>query len=408
MFRKIMPAALLIPCLTAQAQSNVTLYGIIDIGVNYLNNAQSARTATGLRGGKQWSVMDGGTGGLQGSRWGLKGAEDLGGGMKAIFLLESGFSANNGTLGQGGAEFGRQAWVGISTTRYGKVTLGRQYDEVVDFYAPLLAAPQWGGYMVEHPSDLDNASNTRRVNNSIKYTSPTIAGLTVAGLYSLGGVAGSFGTNRVWSVGAGYANGPLSVGVGYLNAHNPNTSFYGTNPNAGPATANNLGGAGSATSPQSNPIYAGYASAKNLQIAAISAAYAIGPATLGVAYSNTRFQDLGSSSGPNPLGYTGTAYFHNIEASAKWQVTPAFVLGAAFDYTTGSGAAGRNGAKYELSSLGADYFLSKRTDVYTVAVYEHASGTDSLNQPAVATITGMTPSSTNNQVAVRVGIRHKF
>jgi predicted porin len=85
------------------------------------------------------------------------------------------------------------------------------------------------------------------------------------------------------------------------------------------------------------------------------------------------------------------------------------MLGAAFDYTKGVSPTGqRDGAKYELASLGADYFLSKRTDVYALAVYEHASGTDSLNQPAVAAITGMTPSTTNNQVAVRLGIRHKF
>ncbi|AME27730.1 MULTISPECIES: porin [Burkholderiaceae] len=407
MLKNIIPGIFILPCLTAQAQSSVTLYGIVDVGVNYLSNAQTARTKTGLNGGSQWSVMDGGTGGLQGSRWGLKGSEDLGGGFKTIFVLENGFNMNNGTFGQGGAEFGRQAWVGL-TSNYGRVTLGRQYDEVVDFYAPLLAAPQWGGYMAEHPSDLDNASNTRRINNSIKYTSPTMSSLTFAGLYSLGGVAGSFGTNRIWSVGGGYASGPFTVGAGYLNAHNPNTSFYGSNPNGGPATTNNLGGLGSATSAESNPVYAGFASAKTLQIAAVAAAYTFGPATLGLGYSNTRFQDLGSPSGPNPLGYSGKAVFHNAEVNAKWQVSPAFLLGAAFDYTKGSGANGQSGQKYELTSIGADYFLSKRTDVYTVAVYEHASGTDSLNQPAVATITGMTPSATSKQVAVRVGIRHKF
>ncbi|MBN3754798.1 porin [Paraburkholderia sp. Tr-20389] len=405
--KKALPLALALPCACAFAQSSVTLYGIVDIGVNYVNNVQTGRTASGLKGASQWAVMDGGTGGLQGSRWGLKGSEDLGGGYKTVFLLENGFNANNGTLGQGGAEFGRQAWVGVASP-YGRVTAGRQYDEVVDFYAPLLAAPQWGGYMVEHPSDLDNASNTRRINNSVKYTSPTIAGLTFGGLYSFGGVPGSFGSNSIWSVGAGYAAGPFTIGAGYLNARNPNTSFFGSNPNAGPASSNNLGSAGSATSPQSNPIFAGYASAKTLQIAAVAANYSFGAATVGAGYSNTRFQDLGSSSGPNPFHYSGTAYFHNIEVNAKYLVTPAFQVGAAFDYTKGSGAAGKEGAKYELASLGVDYLLSKRTDVYSVAVYEHASGTDSLNQPAVATITGMTPSATSNQVAVRVGIRHKF
>ncbi|WP_321871577.1 porin [Paraburkholderia tropica] len=399
--------ALVLPCSVSFAQSNVTLYGIVDVGVNYLSNAQTGHTSSGMHGKSQVAMMDGGTGGLQGSRWGLRGAEDLGGGYKAVFNLESGFNMNNGALGQGGAEFGRQAWVGVAGP-YGRVTLGRQYDEVVDFVAPLLAAPQWGGYMVEHPSDLDNASNTRRSNNSIKYMSPNMKGFTFGGLYSFGGVAGSFGTNSIWSLGASYTGGPFSIGAGFVNARNPNTSYFGSNPNAGPATSNNLGSVGSATTAQSNPVFAGYASAKTLQIAAIAANYTVGQATFGVAYTNTRFEDLGSSSGPNPFHYTGTAYFHNVEVNTRYQITPTLQFGAAFDYTKGVGADGHSGAKYELASMGLDYALSKRTDVYSLLVYEHASGTDSLNQPAVATITGMTPSATSNQVAVRLGMRHKF
>ncbi len=72
------------------------------------------------------------SGNLQGSRWGLRGTEDLGGGLKAIFVLENGFNVFNGTLGQGGDELGRQAYVGLPTTQFGTVTLGRQYDSVVD------------------------------------------------------------------------------------------------------------------------------------------------------------------------------------------------------------------------------------------------------------------------------------
>jgi predicted porin len=111
----------------AHAQSNVTLYGIIDTGVNYTNNVQTAKTATGLKGGSQVAMIEGGSAGLQGSRWGLRGTEDLGGGLKSLFVLESGFYSNNGALTQGGAMFGRQAYVGLSNS-IGTLTLGRQYD----------------------------------------------------------------------------------------------------------------------------------------------------------------------------------------------------------------------------------------------------------------------------------------
>ncbi len=391
----------------ASAQNNVTLYGVIDSGVNYTNNVQTSRTASGLKGSKQFAMIEGGSAGLQGSRWGLKGTEDLGGNMKAIFLLENGFYSNNGTLNQGGAEFGRQAFVGLSTP-YGTTTLGRQYDPVVDFFGPFLAAPQWGGYMASHPSDLDNGLNSRRINNAIKYKSATYGGLTFEAMMNLGGTAGSFSNNWIWGAGAGYVNGPFSFGTGYLNIRNPNTSFFGANPNAGPATTNNLGSFGSTTGPESNPVFAGYASASHLEIVGAAAGVTLGGLNVNLAYSNTRFENLGSASGPNTLRYQGTASFNNAEINAKYQLTPALLVGTAYDYTRGGGAGGRDGSTYHLLSAGIDYFLSKRTDLYTVAVFEKASGTDSLGQPAVAQITGLTPSATDKQVSLRIGIRHKF
>ncbi|RAF76601.1 porin, partial [Burkholderia multivorans] len=87
-------------------------------------------------------------------------------GLKAIFTLENGFDVNSGRLGQGSLMFGRQAYVGLSSP-YGTVTLGRQYDSVVDFVGPLEAGDQWGGYIAAHPGDLDNFNNAYRVNNAI-------------------------------------------------------------------------------------------------------------------------------------------------------------------------------------------------------------------------------------------------
>ncbi|CAG9201731.1 Porin [Paraburkholderia tropica] len=389
------------------AQSSVTLYGVIDSGINYTNNIQKGKTANGFSGGHQIAMIEGGSAGLQGSRWGITGSEELGNGMKAVFLLESGFYSNNGALNQGGAMFGRQAYVGIKSD-LGTVTLGRQYDPVVDFFRPYLASPQWGGYMTAHPSDLDNAQNTRRINHSIKFRSGTWNGLTVEAILGLGGVAGSFVQNSIWGAGASYAAGPFSAGAAYLNVSNPNLSFFGANPNAGPATSNNLGSFGSATSPESNPVFAGYASAGRMEIAAAGMGLTLGAFNTNVAYSNTRFGNLGSAAGPDPLHYAGTAAFNNVEVNLQYQITPSLLTGIAYDYTRNGGAGGKEGADYHLFSAGIDWFLSKRTDVYSIAVYEKADGMDSTGRAAVAQITGLTPSSTDKQVALRVGIRHRF
>ncbi|PRF60562.1 porin [Burkholderia multivorans] len=368
----------------AHAQSSVTLYGIIDEGFIFNNNAKGQHLY-GLSSGV-----------MQGSRFGLRGTEDLGGGLKAIFTLENGFDVNSGRLGQGSLMFGRQAYVGLSSP-YGTVTLGRQYDSVVDFVGPLEAGDQWGGYIAAHPGDLDNFNNAYRVNNAIKYTSPSYAGFSFGGLYSLGGIAGQFARNQVWSLGAGYNNGPLVLGVGYLNARTP-ANFGGMFNN----------GSTAATTAVTSPVYGAYANTANTyQVIGAGGAYTFGAATIGATYSNTKFK--GFSVGPF---VNQTATFNNGEINFKYQLTPALILGAAYDYTQGSKINGSSAAKYHQGSLGVDYFLSKRTDVYVIGVYQHASGnTLDANGNVVqahASINGLDPSATSNQVAARVGIRHKF
>src|SRR5471032_3461610 len=113
--------ALTLAGIQAHAQNSVTLYGIIDTGFTYTHNSGGSASQFGLSSGNE-----------SGSRWGLKGSEDLGGGLKTIFQLENGFNSTTGKLGQGGREFGRQAFAGLSGTNWGTVTLGRQYDPVAD------------------------------------------------------------------------------------------------------------------------------------------------------------------------------------------------------------------------------------------------------------------------------------
>jgi predicted porin len=370
----------------AHAQSSVTLYGLLDEGFNINTNA----------GGKHLYNMSSGV--LQGSRWGLRGGEDLGGGLSAIFVLENGFDVGTGKLSQGGLLFGRQAYFGLSSN-YGSITLGRQYDSAVDYVGPLEVGDQWGGYITAHPGDLDNLNNDYRVNNSIKFTSSNYNGLTFGGLYSLGGVAGETGRNQIFSLGAGYANGPLVLGAAYLNARNPSVSFFGNNTTT------------STPSGVTSPVIAGYVSANTYQVIAAGGAYTFGAATFGGTYSNIKFMNLGAAFASPFAGQTAT--FNNGEVNFKYQLTPALLVGAAYDYTHGSEIDGNPAAQYHQGSLGIDYFLSTRTDVYIIGVYQHALG-ETLNTagtgitPAVASVSNLTPSANQNQLTARVGIRAKF
>ncbi|MFM0502070.1 porin [Paraburkholderia caffeinilytica] len=382
----------------AHAQSSVTLYGLVDTGLAFNSNA---------KGGRQYSAA---SGNLQGDRWGLRGTEDLGGGISAIFRLEGGFNIDNGTLGQGGALFGRKAYVGLSGP-YGTVTLGRQYDPLGDYVGSfesanaeeLVTGTEWGSIYGAHPGDMDNLDNSDRINNAIKYASRNYGGFTFGGMYSLGGKAGDFTSNQLFGVGAGYHNGSLSLGVAYEKAKDPNYSVFGTNPSANSPTS-------TSTLNMSSPVYSGFASAGAWQVISAGAAYRIGNATIGGVYSNVAFQNLGSEAGAglNPKHLSGTASFNIGELNFAYLVTPALQLGAAYTYTRGSSVGSISGASYSQVNLGADYFLSKRSDLYLVGIYEHASGVDSTGKQAVAAIANLSNSSTDVQTAVVVGIRHKF
>ena len=373
----------------AHAQSSVTLYGLIDYGINYQSNSGGGR------------VIAGSSGIMQGSRWGFKGVEDLGGGLSAIFTLENGFDLGKGSSLQGGLEFGRQAFVGLSSASYGTLTLGRQYDSLVTFVETKMNSANYGGGTTSHPGDLDNLNNSKRVNNSVKITTPTFRGLTLGAVYGLGGQAGDFSRNQIWSVGGSYDAGPFSLGAAYLNARNPNQSYFTSTPTDLSGTSlNNM---------TSSPIYSGYASAHSYQAIAAAAKYDVGNATVGLVYSNVQFKSLGdTSSGSDPLHLSGTAKFDTGEINLTYRWTPALFTEAVYSYTRGSGTGSIGTSQYNNVSLSLDYFLSKRTDVYVLGTTQFASGTDSTGHTARATINALTASSTNRQSFVQVGIRHKF
>jgi GBP family porin len=365
----------------AHAQSSVTLYGLIDAGITYTNNQG---------GHSNWQET---SGSVNGSRWGLRGSEDLGGGLKAIFTLENGFNIANGNLGQNSREFGRQAFVGLASDQFGSVTLGRQYDSAVDYLGPLaLTGTGYGGTQFAHPFDNDNLDNSFRVNNSIKFQSANYSGFKFGGLYGFSNDAGEFSNNRAYSVGASYNYGGLNVAAAYLQLNNDLGAKGALSNTSGAVNGDNTLLAG-----RQRTFGAGLN-------------YTFGPATAGFVYTQTNLNNFaGISSGAS--GVTGgllfpnvtSGHFQNFEVNGRYQITPAISVAGAYTYTQSS-IEGTN-PKWNQFSLQTAYALSKRTDVYLQGEYQHVSQDGSgLN----ADINSLAASGNNNQVAVTAGLRHRF
>jgi len=217
----------------ASAQSSVTLYGIVDLNVTYAK----AGDQSALLGGNRTSMIDGAVNGKNGSRWGLRVNEDLGGGLKAFAVLESGFDGSTGSSSQGGRLFGRQAFVGLGSNALGEVRLGRQYTpshevmafidpadksyatnvtEVVSFNAasttanrlPVGWVPLTGNRQVN--VQMMNNNGTRR-DNMAQYITPNFVGFQGA-IY---GALGEGTADRGQGGKIVYTAGPIGAGVSY-------------------------------------------------------------------------------------------------------------------------------------------------------------------------------------------------
>lgn len=188
----------------AAAQSNVSIYGILDGGL-VRENGGPAGHVTNIGGGIASS-----------SRIGFKGKEDLGGGLAAVFQIENGFGSDTGAASQGGLLFGRQAYVGL-TGGFGSFTLGRQYTpyyktlrDIGDPFGAVSLAGRSGNLFV---------TNTR-ANNMVEYISPSYGGVKLDLAYAAGEVAGDSTRNRQLSGSIGYSGGDLAVQLGHHRIDN--------------------------------------------------------------------------------------------------------------------------------------------------------------------------------------------
>jgi len=336
----------------AQAQSSVTLYGIVDINVEAYTNADNGRggshTATGMR-----------SGGQNGSRWGLRGSEDLGNGLKAIFTLEAGFSSNNG---QGdGRAFNRTSMVGLAGN-WGELTFGRQYTSAWSVFgrsSPMSYASQYEPLARLVPS---------RADNSIKYRGQ-FGGADFSAYYAFTDQADQMAYDADvtggYGIALGYKFGMFRIMGGWDRLEEQTDGATG-------AVVVNQG---------DNYLLGLRADFNKFKV---TGAY--------------RYRDIEAPVGPDIKS-------HLYMLGLAYQVTPAAGVELAYyheNFKHDLRLAGMSDDKWQQISLRGTYALSKRTNFYATVAHS-IDGPLNLNNSAYRIADGE-----DSQTGVAIGLRHLF
>lgn len=334
----------------AAAQSSVTVYGTVDLGLLTQNHATNKTQLY--------------NGGIAPSIWGFRGSEDLGGGLKANFNLEGHIAADTGASGGNGTtgaptQFRRQSNVGLSSADWGTLTLGNQYGPAVLAFAatdPRGLRENFSGlYSWAYNSGAltpgGNQNNDVGVflQNAISY-SHKMGPVGIAGAYST-----SEGQGAVYSLGATYT-GPVTLSAAYQSTNKPGTTKR------------------------------------------ISALY-----TLGAAYTMGDFTGkLNYLRGVNKnISFVETSKVDVIGAGVEWKTAANNTLGASVYFAKDKLASTDKTTTFILSD---EYAMSKRTTLYATLAFANAKAGSTLMTSVVAggTQSGVTTSLLN------VGIKHSF
>lgn len=362
----LLAAGVLLPGLAA-AQSAITIYGVADVSI---------RRVTNQTGGDNLLLSPGG---LQGSRVGFRGAEDLGGGLKALFQLESGFVVDTGNSDQQGQLFGRQAWVGISNPTYGTISAGRIYGVPFTFLG--IYDPLWIGNYLES-SYLPRIVGTR-YDNSLAY-SYKLGGFDMQLVHAFGEQAGNSRVGATTALGLQYALDKLTFGGVAQRSRD--------------------------------------AAEKAMTILGAGANYKVGQAILYALYVNARreagftaTQGVGRPlANTSLLGNSATALGAGTQTSSRtdsyasagvgYQFTPVVYVTVGMAVDNVRNAAADNGGKIRTGYLVANYAFSKRTDVYIAAdrnLLSGASVTDP-NNPLLSF------NGQSSRTGIGIGLRTRF
>lgn len=358
MKKSLIALAVLAASGAAMAQSSVTLYGVADAGVTYVN------------GDKNWSGVT--SGNNLTSRVGFRGVEDLGGGLKANFVLEAGLNLDNGDGASGyagkaqtGLAFKRQSTVGLEGG-FGQVRLGRELTAAYNATARydvfgsvgIAQSRLWANGGIEDAPGTTYAGagvTNQRVSNAITYVSPVFSGFKVAANYGFGEVAGSNSDRQYLGAGATYDNGPISLGLAVERQNKDSATTSG-----------------------------------KISVWSLGGSYDLGVAKLLGAYRDSKQETVAGDN--KTKGYM-------LAVTAP--VGPGLVRAAydRYEYT----AAGANKQKADQFGLGYVYGMSKRTSLY--GTYAYVKNKDGA---ALVNLGGATLKDNGSQHGFQVGVSHAF
>lgn len=428
----------------AKAQSGVTVYGLLDVGVMAQTNAGNLNTSTwgnsgsplnypGVKNGNVFGFM---TGGESQSRLGFKGSEDLGGSTKVFFLLEQGFSAatgtsaSNGMAGNGantsasqggdnalqGLLFGRGAYAGISNQQYGTLTMGRQqslmlknigsYNPVnAQMFSPIAFSGTYGG-----GGYTDNAYVSSAIQYAKKY-----AGFNLNAMYAPGGFAGNNSAGTTSAFQLGYEESRW--GIQAIASHTTDgTKLAGITQGTAISTAGGAISPSGSTIAGTNQLLVTLANTSSLQLTSkfqatdklnLKAGYErefIGTPSNLQMYAGLPVLPSGFSIAswtPNRNNYNINVYW----VGANYNFTQSLIGSVGYYYagTMQSGTQLKGVQQFQSAML--DYYMSKRTNLYLGIMNVNTSGSNVQPLPASSMLSGKTVST---QQTYGMGMRHTF
>ncbi len=369
--------------------ADVQLYGIVDTGLAYTNADSDLANTDSVNRFEMKSGMQ------SGSRFGFKGVEDLGNGLKVGFILENQFSSDDGSLGNDESFFHREATLFLEGG-FGKIAFGRmgsinggvsswgKYGVISAF------GTSWGDYSAQAGTW---AMGAGQWDNAVAYETPSFAGFKVFAQYAMGnqlegtdgdyyGVENESSDDRYYSIGASYANGPLNLyfAVDSINYASWNGQDNTSRGDVDDSLTVTLGGNYDF---EVLTLYAGAQYFDEIATSKMKGAVNFSATTRGSLATKMKGWSVGLSTSVPVAGgnvLVGAAY---LDAEAADSVTD---------------AAKNDELTRWIVSAGYDYPLSKRTNVYGVMTYNQ----DSLDSD----------NAVNNRdpyvFGVMVGLRHKF
>lgn len=374
---------------SAPSSTSVTLYGTIDTMIEYVNNIPE-RNAAGQVVGKSSSVHFTNLTSSWPSHWGLRGSEDLGNGLSAVFALESGFNPGTGMSGQGNRLFGRQAWVGLKSD-WGQLAFGRQYNML---FWSLIGADILGPNAYGLGA-LDSYIPNTRMDNAITYRG-TFDGFKFGAAWARGRDNSTAGGPAGTGCGVNYTESSACQAYSFLLGYD--AANWGVAAAYDVISGNDVPGTGTGGVPAVPNNWNRLTKDQDDRRWTLNGYVKFDALKVGLIYLNRKNEAVG---GILPgLGDRSDLWTLN----ASYNFTPATSLDGSVNYIKYNNAAQKSHSYYYVARV--KHSLSKRTSIYAQAAYITNKG--NANNSAAGGTAGLNPEAGGNQTAVGVGLRHNF